>query len=228
MINKNNLILVGTAHFDLRGTQRLSKLLDHLAPDILTLEYSKEKRELGQKLENQVKEIIEQKGVDFDLFKKSQDFYRYELKVCDKYAKNHKIPLHEIDFFSSEEKSMWERKAEEFKTAKITNANLEYDIQQVEEMLNDSEFLLEFDTLCYTKLGLLAMFAAGGTYSVGGKRDKHMAEQLTNLINCYPDSKIVHVGGAAHVVDHKKEQIQSIYSLLPQSKVYFLNYADRL
>jgi len=227
MAKDKNLILVGTAHFDLRGKQRLKKLLDYLAPDILTLECSKEKREFGQVLENRVKKIIEQKGVDFNLLKKSQDFRNYELNVCDEYVKEHKIPLYDIDIFLPEEKDMWEKESEKFKTAEITNESLEEGIKKREGMLKDPEFLLGWDMLRYADFVILAMFENYEMEWVG-ERDKYMAEQLTNLTNCYPDSRIVHVGGSAHIVDYKKGQMRTMRSFLPQSKVYFLDYADRL
>ena len=39
----NELILIGIAHNDSRGIQRLEKLLDYTEPEILTIELSEER-----------------------------------------------------------------------------------------------------------------------------------------------------------------------------------------
>jgi len=130
MANKN-LYLIGTVHIDLKGPARLEGLLKHIAPDIVALEFHKDreslieqrKRASPEEEEKEADEIFKEVGLSLTLAQKQvmlecgrdlNSVIGYEFSVSRNYINsNPKSRLEYIDI------SVFENGVQEFKEGSI-------------------------------------------------------------------------------------------------------------
>lgn len=228
------ITLIGCAHSDVKGEQRLDKLLRHVQPEIITAESSEHKRKVHARVMKILCECLEQKGLNPDNVKEFCELtigdIFYEYKACERYAKNNNIPLYELDkpYLAQVEKKICRTEIKEYKELETTNQILEDVVREERKKKKDS-----FATLCYDlkyyDFSFLLEQSKIPDY-IMGERDAYMAEKLNKIIIENHDKKIVHVGGALHMLESKHFVKPSLYMLLsennPRIKVYYLPYAD--
>lgn len=228
----NNLTLIGVYHTDLKGRQRLKTLLDHIAPEILTLEASEERIKENNQLKNSIRSVLKQKGINEALIERYIQIppvTAYEWDVCEEYAKQHKLPLYQVDTsnMSPEELDFGARGIKKIEQTNITNKKLEKIIKAYEKIPKKKVTMKILDFLRYNPSCLKARNNLV-SFQILGERDIYMFNQILDICNSNPNKRIVHVGGNQHMVkDEKTDRITLAY-LFPEAKVCFLPYADTL
>lgn len=230
---ENELILIGLAHDDTKGIARLKKLLDYTAPEILTLELSEERLEYNKALRDRLAKGLEQKGFDKELIKRwmpTVEIPVYELDVCKGYSEEHNIPLYQIDLpqIQPQEKALFEENIKNL-IAKTTEKKMRKKIYLYEKFVKSNWKLKLWDFSAYNEFVLRGRNSFV-PYSILGKRDIHMHNRLCDISHKNPGKRIVHVGGAQHMVANKKNPLYDVTlrSYCLESKVYFLRDADKL
>lgn len=228
------ITLIGCTHSDVKGEQRLDKLLRYIQPEIITVESSEHKRKVHSRVMKIVCECLEQKGLNPENAKEFCELtigdIFYEYKACEKYAKNNNILLYEIDkpYLAKVEKETCRNQIREFKELETTDEILEKVVKEKRNKRNDSFATLRSDLRYYNISFLLEESKIPDP--IMGERDAYMAEKLDKLIIENPDKRIVHVGGALHMIDSEHFVKPSLYMLLPKDdiEVCFLPEADWL
>ena len=226
------LILIGLSHSDPKGKQRLEKLLDYVKPKILTIEASEERLDFSRQVKSDLSLHLEKKDLDPSLIEKWVSvvaFTDYEWETCNEYAACNKIPLYSIDLpqIKDEEKNLALISLNSVKAADITNGILESEIKEDEKKVNSWWQMKLWDFKTYSPFLLKAKNIFTPAYWIG-ERDEYMAEQLKNICKSNPGKRVVHVGGAQHMVDKGRYSNTTLHSLLPKSAVYFLPKADKI
>lgn len=223
---KGKTILIGTNHIDPRGPQRLEKLLEHLEPEILTVESSDERVEAYEKQKEKIRSAAVQVGKQlieewFTTFSPP-----YEVYIPGDYSKKHNIPLHKIDtpYLLPIEKKRRERGLEAWSST--TEESVRTALLKWKQLSVNPGMLEGFDDLQYDTSRLIAANRNVEPGGILGTRDEYMVKRIKQIRKQNPDSKIVHVGGAQHMVLYKAERKVTMYYLMPESEVYFLPEAD--
>jgi hypothetical protein len=99
----NKVYLIGTIHLDLKGPERLEKLLNYYKPDVIVTEGPRAK---PHKIIKPTKRGLQQfkRNYDCDRLKINPETYYtlkltigYELAICANYAKKHNVKLITVD-----------------------------------------------------------------------------------------------------------------------------------
>ena len=88
----DELILVGTHHFDFKGPERLMKLLRHFNPDVVTTEYDRQREVRVLK----VRSMFSRPGFDFDNYLK----LAYKELVNNQTAINYLRDISDYEYFT--------------------------------------------------------------------------------------------------------------------------------
>ncbi|MEK6758073.1 MAG: hypothetical protein AABX88_03000 [Nanoarchaeota archaeon] len=97
---RERLTLIGTNHKDIRGCDRLTKLLNHINPEIITLEFTEDRVNEREKTVDLIYNELKKKSIDEELLDEWFEIYSkspYEFKTCEQYSKEKKVPLYYID-----------------------------------------------------------------------------------------------------------------------------------
>jgi hypothetical protein len=195
--------LIGTVHSDLEGERRLEKALKEEEPEIVTLEagegfldYLAQAEEKNERLFRR----MQIKGCDqghIENVRKLISAYGFEYRSCKNYCEERGIPLHLID--DGKIYPWMSNFLNGKKTIKIPKRN----ILEKTRKDNDSWYKV-FQAIFEGKLsggGVSKVYSNGLiSYKVLGERDQFMAGRVRNLASkC--DGKIVHVGGAFHLLN---------------------------
>ena len=224
----NNLAFIGTVHFDPAGKKRLEKLLDHLNPDIITLEYSPEREKEKRELYESMLDILREKCVDEETIGRFPAPSFYELDVCQNYSQEKEIPCFHIDMDTFGTKALLSEERQKFlkKIQKKSKGKIKREIRKKPKKRRILQKIV--DSIYYNELKISVM---NRLMPIGilGARDRYMAEAINNLLEVYPDKKIVHVGGFAHLVNPVTNfWITNLGTIFPETKKYTLLQADSL
>jgi len=199
-----DLTLIGTNHFDPKGSLNLQKALNEEKPDILSLELP----EYAKDFKKNLFEHATSNNLD-NFFLKMMG---YEKDVVQDYSEKNNVPLFYVD--SGDTKSALDEISSDLlhhKQKKINNQNfetedsiksklLDYAIREYENklsyMIENEDSKMDFFRDC--------------RYLVSG-RDSEMASGIKQIFKQNP-GKIVHVGGLIHLLDDPKGE--SLYSRL--------------
>lgn len=223
------LIYIGIVHIDPRGGQRLEKLLNQIKPEILTVEVSDEKLKSMDAAREEIRLALKQKGLNQELAEKYVSisiFSTYEWTVSRDYAKKQDIPIHKVDIRTQETAEMSQRVVEMLKNRYLTDEILEQKIRDYEACIKLPIWQNFFDKQFYSSVKVLA--SSPDTQVWLKKRDAFMAEKISDIIEKNPDKRVVHVGGALHMVENEGLIESTLYMLLPPNRVYFLSEAENI
>lgn len=228
------ITLIGCTHSDVKGEQRLGKLLRYIRPEIITAESSEHKRKVHARVMKIVCECLEQKGLDPDNVKAFCELtiggIFYEYKACERYAKTNNIPLYEIDkpYLAKVEKKVCLNEIKDYKELETTDQILEEVVREERNKRKDSFATLRYDLKYYDFSFLFKESKIPDC--IMGERDAYMAEKLNKIITDNPDKRIAHVRGALHMINSEHFVKPSLYMLLPKDdiEVCFLPEADWL
>ncbi|MBU4502848.1 MAG: hypothetical protein KKA79_09710 [Nanoarchaeota archaeon] len=227
-----NVTLIGTMHNDLKGRERLEKLLNHLTPDVLTLEGSDEMEEANKDVKSELAQVLVEKGIteinDIETFIEVTGISGYEWDVCKAYSKDNNMPLYKVECPG----------AEEFVKDSAADALYQMRAMSAEEVqqrlikfknFKKSRFRRHFvDMVAYNEFLLKGRNKLMDKYLIG-ERDEHMYEEIKEIAeNKHPGKHIVHVGGAQHTVQKPSLDRFTLGSQFPDADVYLLSYADLL
>ena len=227
------IILIGTEHGDLKGSERLESLLEIVRPDILSVEFSLESLRLSQDDSADITKIISEareRGVSntfihfFEDLIAKQGLTDFGYTTSRSYADKHKIPLVLSDD---------PRLASACRVLKLDvlhrmisglPANIELPAPSEEELIRDTDRYYEFAANVIkgaVPQAQVDRFLESHRGVLIGQRDVHM-EQMIRL-NYNPISVLVHICGFAHLFDDsKRETLYSrIKDLKPQRHLLF-------
>lgn len=236
--------LIGIRHSDRYGSRRLRAGLEFEKPKILTFEGSADYL-LGDALHRQNQQIIElftMKKVSKKLIREYSSMINgwlaFEEKACLKYARENNIPIYFID------EPIWrqEHKTEidsNLSTKLSAMSNLETRIiekmikKQIEDICKqdkrDDAYRLAhsiFNNKPYIDEQMILEQIEDSTLFGFERRDEHMANEIRALA-MNNDTKIVHVGGLAHLFEDEKGK--TLYSRLKKefspTRATLLDYA---
>jgi len=121
------LTFIGTNHYDLHGEDRLEKLLDYLKPQVITCEFTDERKKERSLIQLKLSNALKEKGIDVPDIQKWLQMppnSDYELNMCESYSRKYNVPLSLIDLNSPIHK-------------KIMEGNLEKAITQITQLNKD-------------------------------------------------------------------------------------------
>ncbi len=228
----NELRLVGTAHFDPKGEERLNKLLHFLSPDIITLELYEEGRKQIEVNKKQMNSLLEENGIDQILVKQFMNLPTinpFEVRTSEAYTQKKEIPLHLVDIRTAAIDQLAKDVNEiiGLKDQKeITNNNVRKIVQRYHDIRTNFFKGKAFDIAYYNDF--LNKGRSHSSPEMYEKKDTYMSEQIKQLHTENPTSRIVHVGGIAHCVRDNRLQVPTLGTIFPKSKIYKLPDADVL
>ncbi len=210
-----HLVMLGTIHRDTEGASSLSRWLDYLKPDVITLEFSRYgmmfRKTNGVVLRARLDALAAKMGLgegqtDMGAVRALHDYIElpYEYTQSSQYAERLRIPLHliDLDVFSS----INLRGVEELLTEKNVHAWLhgcDEQARAVERQRALARLFFEqgVRTFTYTDEMLI--------------RDRHMKRRLALLTRRYKKGRLVHVCGWQHLSDP-----HNLYDSLNPVKVF--------
>ncbi|MBS3140268.1 hypothetical protein J4479_04660 [Candidatus Woesearchaeota archaeon] len=177
------IILIGTHHYDPQGRKRLTRLLNHLKPDVVSIELTEQKMKDRERLEAERKRpeyhselqwYARNVGVKISNIKFILETEGYEYYAARDYCQKQQIPLVPADpwldeYFNSSEKLQTEVK-------RFVKLRVEEIEERVQESYSSSVTLVESEIKAFEK------------------RDAEAEKIIRSL-----DGRIVHVAGLLHV-----------------------------
>ncbi len=222
LISMGKVILIGTEHGDLKGSERLESLLEIVRPDILSVESSLESLRRSKNNPMDIVRMIseaKERGVSSNFIRFFDDLIAkhgltdFEYTTSKSYADRHKIPL-----YLSDDPTLANacRKIKLDLLHRIIlglPANTDIPIPSEEELVRDTDKRYEFandaingeipreqiDNFLDDYRGVLI-----------GQRDTYMAERIRQISTGHQKSLLVHTCGFAHLFDDL--QNETLYS----------------
>ena len=219
--------LIGTLHYDFKGTERLREALRIEKPQILTLEVSDAALEYWKvhwknEADSQL-EMLRKNGFDsktFSFFEKyMKSLSLYEVDTCLEYSREFNIPLVYVDdpnnfsLVIEEAKKQTKELFEKFEPDFFKEISIEK-VQSGYDMLYEY-FQKLYDGKIPEKEGEKLIDSVRG--KVVGKRDEFQAKKIASIARENPEKKIVHVGGCVHFLSDSKGD--TLYSKLKLNKL---------
>jgi|FLOH01.1.fsa_nt_gi pheromone shutdown protein TraB len=205
-----NILLIGTAHYELKGAERLRRALEKESPNIITIESSDAAENFKgvDRLNymNQILLSLKEEGLNPDVLSQLETYLRnlsfYESKVSIDYANQKRIPYHLVDDFSAVEIL---RKGSEETLRNISHLASVGFIDLNPDSLNSyfTHFYNTFKTLIqHSKLNqdLILDLLDPLRETHVGKRDSYMAERIIKQAEL-SSGKLIHVGGLVHILN---------------------------
>jgi len=227
-----NVTLIGTLHNDIHGKERLEKLLYHLKPEVLSVEGSAEMKVFNQQLRKDVSSVFFEKGItshdSIETFMELSGFLPFEWDVCEKYSNENNIPLYWVELAGVALEMGGNTANFLDKLRDMPTEKLQKKIKKMEKFMKSRWKQHMLDLVGYNNFLLKGRNQLTDRYILG-ERDVHMYKRIKEISkDLHPKKKIVHVGGAQHMVTDYNLKRTTIASLLPDSDVYLLAYADTL
>jgi len=237
------LFLIGTSHADPQGKERLDSILENLHPEVLSIEAKKgtiervnRSRFLKRKwLESiyrrkQYPEHLVRHGLAF--FDESNKDWGYEIVSAQEFSERKKIPIYFIDDMQDypEGRKIRARRLKKWRQEELDLPSDPEDIELrpysiVEEIERERadyqrvrRILMRKDDKAYES-EILRYFGQSAAAALG-QRDLLMADHLREITQKHHSSRIAHIGGVAHILDHpKKKTLYSVIKDLRPSRI---------
>ncbi|MBT5022463.1 hypothetical protein HOK51_09135 [Candidatus Woesearchaeota archaeon] len=233
-LSPSQVILIGTMHIDPKGEERLEKMLNHVKPDIITLESSPARREYSRKVIDELRKIMKIKQVDeesIDKLLSRTPYSPFEWRVCDKYGADHNVPVIGVDLphiLKQEHKSIEQSLGTYWNTRMMR-----WKVARINRILNSRERnkfrQQQLDSIFYSNLlGDLCVTTISNGYIK--ERDAHMYKEISKIKKFNPGKIIAFVGGWGHTNNAAavRGKPRSLAYLLPHDKSFKINEADYL
>jgi hypothetical protein len=213
------IFLIGTSHIDIKGPQRINKILEEEKPDIVTVEFPMEDLENAEKLKEYIKKSLllikySARKIPFTPFTQAEiikfnkdtlikyfSILNYELFTAKEYCDKNKIQLLCIDSKEYSDKVCGEI-SKNFKEKTLLHFNrinprmLELSIKHFQEISDNSYSWKKPEKIPKEDKTMLL------------ERNKHMIKEILKIKN----KKIIHISGAAHIFENSP----NMYEMLKQ------------
>ncbi len=216
------VILIGTEHGDLKGSERLESLLKNVCPAIISVEFSSESLQLSKNNPGDIAQIVskaKERGVSstfiqfFGELIAKHGLTDFEYATSKAYSDAHNIQLYLLDDPTLAKACRNIKLNDLRRIIETLPANVEIPIPSEKELVRHTDKKYKFATRAINgkiPQNQLNEFLEGYRGVLIGQRDTYMAQRIRQISTDDPSSVLVHICGFAHLFDDSRNE--TLYS----------------